>query len=85
MDIRETIESLLNTRENIAVNTYTGNVNVPGEMRIKDGKNVNYVLMFLLLHINVKLKISDTIVIFVLNREVIVFPKKSLLWSAPAL
>ena len=29
----------LNTRENISVSTYTGNVNMPGKMRINDGKN----------------------------------------------
>ena len=29
----------MNTRENIAVSTYTGNVKVPGKMRIKDGNN----------------------------------------------
>ena len=46
---------------------------------------LNDVLMFLILHNNVKLKISDTTVIIVFNREVIVFPKKSLLWSAPTL
>ena len=46
---------------------------------------VNDVLMFLILHNNVELKMSDTTVIIVFNTEVIVFPKKSLLWSAPTL
>ena len=45
---------------------------------------VNDVLMFLLLHNNVKRKISHTTDIFVFNGELIIFPEKPLLWSALA-